>query len=383
MSQEFSNPIARRALLKAAGAAAAAIALPTTVRAQEQAFVIGQTASLTGPQAYPYVEMNRGIKAAFDEINERGGVEGHRLEFRSLDDAGMPEKATENAKQLIERDKIVTFFACGGTTSVLGLLPVAQQARVPLIAPATGSDALRVHNPLVIHTRTSYSGELNKIAQQLSTTSLQKCAVIYGNDPFGKATLAAFEAAAKRHNNTEWKAFLLAGDSAEEVQKTVAEVVAFQPSSLLSLAIGTGSILSWRSLRQKLPMAAPFLISFFGVKPLLDMLGDSAKGVTVAQVVPNPDSGTIAVVRAYQAALKKAGNPTTSYPSLEGYISARILAEGLRRAGRGASRDRLVAAFETMRPFDLGGYEVSYGPRDHEGSSFVELTYYNGERFRR
>nr|WP_297351845.1 ABC transporter substrate-binding protein [uncultured Caldimonas sp.] len=372
----------RRRLLKAAGAATAGLAAPAWVRAQSDALLIGQTAALSGPLAYPFVEMNKGIKAAFDEVNERGGVEGRRLELRSLDDGGSPQKATENAKQLVGADNVFTFFACGGTTSVLGMLPVAMQAKVPLIAPSTGSDALRPFNPLVIHARASYATEIAKIVQHLGTTGQTKCAVAYSDNPFGKATLAAFEAAAKQHKNTDWKAFLL-GESADDIPKLVDEIAAWQPNSLTSLAVGANGVPFYRALRPRVAGAAPFSISFLGTKPLLDALGDAAKGIAVAQVVPNPDSVVIPVVKAYQAAMKKSGFAGTGYSSLEGYVSARLLIEGLRRAGRNASRERFVGAFHTMRPYDMGGFELNYGPKDHDGSSFVELTYYNGERFRR
>ncbi|MCM5680875.1 ABC transporter substrate-binding protein [Schlegelella sp. S2-27] len=372
----------RRQLLKAAGAAAAACAAPTWVRAQSDTLLIGQTAALSGPLAFPFVEMNKGIKAAFDEVNERGGVEGRRLELRSLDDGGVPQKATENAKQLVGADNVFTFFACGGTTSVLGMMPVAMQARVPLIAPATGFDALRAFNPLVIHARASYSTEIAKIVQHLGTTGQTKCAVAYSENPFGKATLAAFEAAAKQHKNTDWKAFLL-GDSPEDIPKLVDEIAAWQPNSLTSFAVGASGIPFYRSLRPRIAGAAPFSISFLGTKPLLDALGEAAKGIAVAQVVPNPDSVVLPVVKAYQAAMKRSGFPTTGHSSLEGYVSARLLIEGLRRGGRGVTRERFIGAFHSMRPYDMGGFELAYGPKDHEGSNYVELTYYNGERFRR
>jgi branched-chain amino acid transport system substrate-binding protein len=88
----------RRLLLQAAVASTTALAAPRWLRAQSAPWLIGQTAALSGPLAYPFVEMNKGIQAAFDEANERGGVDGRPLELRSLDDAGEPPRATENAR---------------------------------------------------------------------------------------------------------------------------------------------------------------------------------------------------------------------------------------------------------------------------------------------
>lgn len=348
--------------------------------AADSPLIVAQTAALSGPLAFPFVEMNKGIQAAFEEVNSRGGIEGRRLQMASLDDGGSPQKAAENATLLLERDRPLCFFACGGTTSVLGMLPVAMQARVPVIAPATGSDALRAHNPLVIHTRTGYATEINKIVQQLGTLGLTRCAVAYSDNPFGKATLATFEAAARKHGNADWKAFLL-GDGVDDIARTVDEIAAFQPQALMSLAVGANGIPFYRALRQKVK-APGFSISFLGTQPLMDALGEAAKGITVAQVVPHPGAVAMPLVKAYHTAMARV-QATPGYSSLEGYVSARLLIEALRRSGRAATRERLIAAFESMQPFDLGGYEVRYGPKDHEGSNFVELTYYDGQRFRR
>lgn len=369
----------RRHVLQAT--AAAALGAPALVRAQSEPWRIGQTAALTGPLAFPFVEMNKGIAAAFKEVNDRGGIDGRPVEFFSMDDGGAPEKAAENTLKLLQKDQVFSLFACGGTTSVMGALKVLGEAKVPLIAPATGSDALRPYNPLVFHTRASYAQELNKIVRQLGSTGFTKCAVAYFDNPFGKATLAAFEAAAREHNNTQWKPFLIT-ETPEGIAKGIEEIVQWQPYSLISLAIGASGIPFYKGLRQR-TKAPAFSISFLGSRPLMTALGEASIGITVAQVVPNPANPAIPVVRAYQNAIKKMGDIEIGYSSLEGYVNARILIEALRRAGRSATREKLAEAMHSMRPYDLGGFEVRYGPNDHSGTDFVELTYFNGERFRR
>ena len=371
----------RRRLLQA-GASVAAIGAPAWARAQPDTWRIGQTAALTGPLAFPFVAMNKGIAAAFLEVNNKGGLDGRKLEFISLDDGGNPTKAGENAQQLIAQNQIFAFLGCGGTTSVIGALPAAMAGKVPIVAPATGSDALRPFNPLMFHARASYAQELNKIVQQLQTTGFTKCAVPYIDNPFGKATLAAFDAAAKAHNNTQWKAFLLP-ENAAGIASVVEDITAWQPTSLISLAVGAVGIPFYKSLRQRVKAPA-FSISFLGSRPLLAALGDAAVGITVTQVAPSPDHVARPVVKAYRDAMKLSAPDTPpGYSSLEGYMSARLMIEALQRAGRNATREKLVDALHSMRPYDMGGFELRYGPRDHNGTDFVELSYFNGERFRR
>lgn len=376
-----ATPLLHRRRLLQGTAALAALGPAAWTRAQGDAWRIGQTAALTGPLAYPFVEMNKGIAAAFKEVNDRGGIDGRPLEFLPLDDGGAPEKAAENTAVLLRKEQVFTLFACGGTTSVMGALKVLSEAKVPLIAPATGSDALRPFHPLVFHSRASYAHELRQIARQLKSTGFTRIAIPYFDNPFGKATLAAFEAAAQATGNTDWKAFLVA-ESAEGIAKAVQEIAQFQPTALMSLAIGSQGIPLFKAIRQRVKAQA-FSISFLGSRPLLTALGDAATGITVAQVVPNPNNPAIPVVRAYQEAIKKLGGVDIGYSSLEGYVNARILIEGLRRAGRNATREKFIDALQSMRPYDMGGFEVRYGPNDHDGTDFVELTYFNGERFRR
>ena len=63
-----------------------------------------------------------------------------------------------------------------------------------------------------------------------------------------------------------------------------------------------------------------------------------------------------------------------SFTSLEGYIAAKVLVEGLRKAGRNLTHESLVDAMASLGTVDLGGFKVAYTPANHNGSSFVELT---------
>ena len=370
----------RRALLRGA-VSAAALACPGLLHARPESWRIGQTAALSGPLAWPFVEMNKGIQAAFDEVNARGGVGGRPLQLISFDDGGSTEKAAENARRLVEQEQALTLFACGGTSSVLGAMAVVQQARVPLIAPITGIDALRTHHPLVIHVRAGYSNELDRIVRQIGTVNMGRCAVAYSDTAFGKAGLAAFEAVARKHGNTSWKPFLIQ-DTLPGIAEGIADIARFQPASYLSLYIGQHSLQFARDLRNDV-QAPSFALSLLGSEPVLKALGPAGHGMTVAQVVPHPQAQGLPVVNAYQRAMQKIGHNQLTHASLEGYVSTRVLIEGLRRNSRAEGGERLVEAFHTLQPLNLGGFELDYRPGKHLGSSFVELTYYNGTRYKR
>ena len=121
-------------------------------------------------------------------------------------------------------------------------------------------------------------------------------------------------------------------------------------------------------------------VSFVGTQALADELGKDGLGVVVSQVMPFPFSTTTAISREYLDAVKRAGGDATpNYSSIEGYVCAKVFAEGLRRADGSTSRDALVGALEGMQRYDTGGYIVGFRPRDHSASSFVELSMLTGD----
>jgi len=107
-------------------------------------------------------------------------------------------------------------------------------------------------------------------------------------------------------------------------------------------------------------------------------LKSEAAGVIMAQVVPLPTKKRIPVVAEYQKALAEVGaKPEYSFSGLEGFISAKVLVEGLKRSGKDLTRAGFIKAMEGIRDLDLGEYFVSYSPTNHNGSKYVDITVIN------
>ena len=103
-------------------------------------------------------------------------------------------------------------------------------------------------------------------------------------------------------------------------------------------------------------------------------LGDARHHLTISQVVPFPFSPSTPIVREYQQRMGEIGVTDYDFSSMEGYLAARVLTEGLKRAGRTLNREGLIAALESLRDFNMGGFSVTYGPQNHQGSRFTDLT---------
>ena len=144
--------------------------------------------------------MQVGIEAAFREANEAGGVHGRRLELHSLDDAYEPEAAIANTHQLIEQEQVFALIGAVGTPTSRSATPIATDARVPYIAPFTGAAFLRAPELVtVINMRASYYQETEEMVARLtSDLGVQRIAVVYQDDSFGRAGYRGADQALER-----------------------------------------------------------------------------------------------------------------------------------------------------------------------------------------
>ncbi len=113
-----------------------------------------------------------------------------------------------------------------------------------------------------------------------------------------------------------------------------------------------------------------FNVSFVGSSALAEELGEAGSGVVISQVVPFPFQGSSVILREYQQRMTESGQKEFDFSSFEGFLAA----EGLKRAGRGLSREGLILALESLKDFNMGGFTINYSAKSHEGSNFSDLT---------
>lgn len=360
-----------------AAALAAALAFPAiaqTPGVTPTTVVIGQSAAFTGPAAQLGIQMNAGAKAYFDHVNKQGGVNGRTIELRTRDDKYESNLAAENTKKLIDEDKVFALFGYVGTPTSAAALPIFTEAKVPFIAPFTGAELLRdPFNKQIFNLRASYYDETEKIVEQLVSVGIKNIAVFYQNDAYGKAGLAGIERAMNRRK-MKIAATSTVERNTKDVSAAVKAIHGVQADAVVMISAYTSIAAFVREMKKAGSGAQFHNVSFVGAKALSDALGDEGHGVAISQVVPFPWNPGIPVVKEYQQILKAAGSTDYNFTSLEGFLAAKVFVEGLKRAGRDLTREKFVAALETMGNVDLGDFVVGFSPTNHNGSKFVELT---------
>ncbi len=350
------------------------LAAPAVFAQQGNTIRLGQTLPLSGPLTELGTEYRDGAQTYFKWINSRGGVHGRKVELLTLDDGYVVDRTTENAKKLLDED-VFAFFGMFGSANYAALLPLINERSVPSIAPYTGADSLRTANsPTTFWLRASYGDETEKIVDQLTTLGINRIAVFYQDDAFGKAGLAGVEAAlAKR--KLKVLATGVYDKTKNDVGSAVKAIGAADPQAVVMISTykPTAAFVKQMRLSGKLPQF--FALSVVGVKALNAELGSESAGIAISQVVPFPDSATAPVVREMRQLPAEMLPPAgITYTTLEGYIAARVAVEGLRRAGPNPSREKFVSALETLKDYDVGGFPVNYAGGSRLGSRFAEVT---------
>lgn len=336
--------------------------------------LIGQTTAMTGPVAASVGETLAGVHLYLDKINTTGGIHGEQIKLITLDDKFDPKLAAANARTLIEKNNVVALFMSRGTPHTQAILPLLEQYNIALIAPSTGAKVFHEPvNPRIFNVRSSYQDETEKAVEYLHTISMKRIAVVHVDDSFGADCLAGAMTGFKRtggqpvvvikadRNKPDYAAIV------PQLLKVDAQAVIWIGSSV---AVSSGV----KALRQADSSMQVVTVSNNASTGFIKQLGDAVRGVVVSQVFPNVRSMSYAINREVAALAKEKGNVTPSPSVMEGFAAAKVLVEGLRRAGPKPTRDKIIAALGGMNRFDLGGLELGYGPDDRTGLNFVELS---------
>ena len=353
------------------------------VGAAQAQILVGQTVGITGSAAATVKESMGGAALYINHINAQGGVGGQPIEMLSLDDKFDPKLTLENARTLIEQKGVIALFMTRGTPHTQGILPLLEQHGVSLVAPSTG--AMVLHQPLqkyVFNVRAPYQREVEKAISHLHTLGVQHIGVVHVDDTFGADGLAGALRGFKA--NGIQALFIEKFDRAKPDYSTLAPRVAQQqPQAVIFIGTGAAVVDGIKALRSAGVTGQIVTLSNNASGGFVQALGDKARGVVVTQVFPAERSMAYPVIQEAMG-LARSQNIDLTPAMVEGFVNAKVLVEGLRRAGPKPDRARLHAALESLKKYDLGGLTLSYSATNHTGLDFSDLSIIGAQgQFRR
>ena len=332
-------------------------------------------------------QMELGINTAFNKVNEAGGIAGRQLHLFHADDGYEPSRTLAAMRQLYEKDNVFANIGNVGTPTTAVALPFAIENRTIMFGSFTGAPFLRNKPPdrYVFNYRASYEEETRATVRYLlKVRRLQpsQIAVFAQADAYGDAGYAGVAKAFRQlglNDNTilrvNYKRNTIdVGDAVKTLREQKQRI-----GAIIMVATYRAAAKFIEKTRDVLPNVIYTSVSFVGSSELaneLKLLGPRyAQGVIVTQVVPSV-GGYSNTVLDYKDALKKYfPGETPTYVGLEGYITASLLIEGLKRTGPQLDTEKLVDALDSIHDLDLGlGVPLGFSRVDHQASHQVWAT---------
>lgn len=287
-------------------------------------------------------------------------------------------------QQSLEEHNVVALFLTRGTPHTEAMIPLQDKHGVALVGPSTG--AMVLHQPVrkyIFNVRATYQRKAEKAMTHLASMGITRIALLHADDSFGADGVMG---AQKGLSAANLKPVVLEkfNRAKPDFVPLAAQVSKDGAQAVLMVASGSAVVDASAALRAAGSAAQIVTLSNNASGGFIRSLGANARGVIVTQVYPHERAVTYPMVKEAQELARTKGLAEITPAMLEGYAAAKVLVEGLKRAGPRPSREKLHAALETLKKFDLGGLEVSYGPDDHTGLDFADLSIIDTDgKFRR
>lgn len=357
---------------------AAAMLLSSGTLAQHKTITVAQIAPLSGPAASIGLPVTQAAHAYFERTNQSGGVNGRKIVVVERDDGFQPDRTIAEAQSVLKEHAPVAFINIigapnNGNLETSGLLA---EHKIPVVGAFTGATSVRqLKSPYMFFIRASVADEARKMVDQLLTLGMKDVGLVHANDAFGQDAREHVERALARANQ-KLKVAASYEPATVDVQQAVASVRNAQPQAIL--IFGTGAAASKFTVEYRKSGGGAMLIANSSTSPEVLSKGagnELARGVGLVQVVPPLTRQTIPAVREYLDTLRRYGQPDwrASPYGLEGFLAAKLLVEGLRRAGPNPSREALARALAQMGSFDAGGITLDYRAGSREGLRTVDI----------
>lgn len=340
---------------------------------------LAHVAPITGPVAIEAREYNLGIRLALAAANAAGGIHGQKLVLRSEDDEYNPEKSVALFDRVGSSDALAALLPIGSPSLTKVLQEkILDRHKLPVVGAIPGAEPLRTPlTPYLYHVRAGDLDQYRKLVEHALTTGLQRIAVVHADIPFGQAGVAAIERilGEQQKRLVSRQAIPVGGQS--DFATPLNALAEAKPDIVIVITPAKRAGEFVQAYRNRGLVGILAMPSYGNAETICQIAGeDKARGVILAQVMPNLRNSALPLIRRYREDLRQHGEkdqkPTLF--QLEAYASTLVLLEGIKRAGPTPSREKLLNALDGMSRFDLGGLSVSFSGTRHTGSTHVDTS---------
>ncbi len=346
--------------------------------------LLGQSCALSGPVQKLGHEFKNGANSYFEYINSLGGIHERKIKLISRDDKYEPSYAVKITEELIVKSKVFAMFGEVGTPTSKTDIRITQKYKTPFLTPFTGAELLRDNQDgYIINFRSSYFQETEALVEYLTTQKkLTKISVFYQNDSYGKAGYNGVIQALKRRDikllsEGRYRRNTLSYTNALNV------IAKSKPEAIILIGAYKPSAHFIKNAKKSGLEDTIFCnISFVGSEALVKTLDYDTKNILISQVVPLPwDSSNKSVLEYQEIYKNKFPDKEYSFISLEGFLSAKLIVEAMKIAGKNINRDNFISAFNKLDSSNLQDLDISFSDKDNQALDSVYITKYENGKF--
>lgn len=377
-----------RLVVKLLATAAAMVLSVPIAQAQQAPIKIGSVLSVTGGASFLGDPEKKTLEMYVADINAKGGINGRKVEAIIYDDASDPNQARTFATRLIEQDKVDALLAGSTTASTMAIIPLAEDAEIPLINFAGAVQAVTPVKKWNFKTPHTDLMACEKIFEDMKKRNLTKIAMISGADAFGKSMRDQCMTVNKKYGiEVLHEETYQPRDNDMTAQLTNIKGKA-GVQAVLNPGFSQGPAIVTRNYKQ-LGIPYPLYQSHgVGTKQFIELATPAAaEGVRlpaaallVADKLPDSDPQKKVVTEYKKTYEAKTGQPVSTFGG-HMYDGLMILVEAMKRAG-GPDKVKVRDEIEKTKNFMGTGGVVNMSPSDHLGldlSAFRMLEIKNGD----
>jgi ABC-type branched-subunit amino acid transport system substrate-binding protein len=355
---------------------------------------IGQTGSYSGP-ASPAVGQVKVQVAYFKMVNDRGGINGRKVDLISVDDGFSPAKSVEQTRKLVEEDRVFLMFGQMGTAAAAASSAYLNAKGIPQLL--IGSGASRFADPAkfpwTIGTSASYRGEavlFGRYIRQKEPSA--KVGILYQNDDLGKDYLSGVSAGL----GDKAQGFIVARQSLDVTEPTVdSQILNLRAAGADTIVIAAISKPTAQAIRKigELGWKPQIFVSLAAssIKTVMEPAGlDFSKGIITTTVYKDPSDPRWRTDPEYVEYIDfmnkyMPGFDQTDLYAVSGYIAAQVLEKALTEAGPNPTRGAVKRAMTSLDHFHAKMASpatfFTTSPTDYDMFKSLEFMRFNGKTF--